>query len=144
MRRDLPSLHIATPRWTKPVPLGGCPASYACGSYAHSSRPVLPSSATTRLYDVLRNSVSPIANGVAWKLPGLVRRSALGVSPVAHPHAGASCVTFSRLIVVSDENLVAPGSPPYTGQLAPACARAEAASTAPASQAPHRQAHRHG
>jgi len=117
-----PSRHAATPRCTNPVPFGGCPARYACGSYAHSSRPVFASRAITRLYDVLRNSVSPIMSGVAWKFPGRARGSVFAVSPVAHSHAGASFATFPRLMSVSVENFVAARSPPYTGHSLPACA----------------------
>src|SRR5262245_37406778 len=114
IRRWRPSVHVATPRWTNPVPFGGCPAVYAFGSYDHSSVPVFASSATTRLYDVLRKSVSPTISGVAWKFPGRVRYSAFGVSPVAHSHARVSDVTLPRLMSASVEYLVAPASPPQT------------------------------
>jgi hypothetical protein len=49
IRRSRPSVHAATPRCTKPVPLDGWPARVAPGSWLHSSRPVAASSATTRL-----------------------------------------------------------------------------------------------
>src|SRR5262249_15277939 len=98
IRRWRPSVHVATPRCTKPVPFGGWPATYAFGSYDHSSVPLFASSANTRLYDVLRKSVSPTMSGVAWKLPGRVRYVAFGVSPVAHSHAGASLATLARLM----------------------------------------------
>jgi len=49
-RRDFPSVHVATPRWTKPVPLLGWPYRFhTCGSNDQSSRPVVASSAMTRL-----------------------------------------------------------------------------------------------
>src|SRR4051794_1279068 len=112
IRRCRPSVHVATPRCTKPVPFGGCPAVYALGSYDQSSRPVLASSATTRLYDVLRNSVSPIISGVAWKFPGRVLGDVFAVSPVAHSHAFTSWETLPRLMSASVEYLLAPRSPP--------------------------------
>ena len=48
------SRQAATPRWTNPVPFGGCPSSYAFGSNDQISRPVSALRATTRLYGVLR------------------------------------------------------------------------------------------
>ena len=68
MRSLLPfaaSRQAATPRCTKPVPLGGWPSSYAFGSNAQSSAPVSAFSATTRLYGVLRYSTLSIISGVA-------------------------------------------------------------------------------
>src|SRR6185436_12700486 len=129
-RRCLPSDHVATPRCTNPVPFGGWPARYALGSYDQNSAPVFASSATTRLYDVLRNSVSPIINGVAWKFPGRVRVSACGVSPVAHSHARVSWATFPRWMSASVEYFDAPRSPPQTGHSAPAWAFADRAANA--------------
>jgi hypothetical protein len=56
---------------------------------------------------VLRNSVSPIMSGVAWKVPGRAARvlsvSGIGASPVAHVHATPSAPTFARSIAVSGE-----------------------------------------
>ena len=129
MRRSLPSVHMATPRWTKPVPLGGWPASYACGSYSQSSVPVWASSATTRLYDVLRYIVSLTTSGVTWNVPGRTPLSRIGVSPVAHSHAGTSWLTFSRVILAAAEYFVAPASLPYVGQ-STRWAAAESAATA--------------
>jgi len=115
-RRSFPSLHVATPRCTNPVPFDGCPASYACGSYDQSSRPLAASSATTRLNGVLRKSVSPIASGVTWNWPGRAASvapfAAIGCSPVFHVQATAKRPTFERSIVVSGEYLSPPASPP--------------------------------
>lgn len=116
IRRERPSLHAATPRWTKPVPFGTWPASVARGSNAQSCRPVRASRATTRLYGVLRYIVSRMTMGVAWKLPGRVPFSRMGTSPVSHVHAGASRPTLARLICASGEYFIPPGSPPYAGQ----------------------------
>src|SRR5215467_5051615 len=103
IRRCLPSVHVATPRCTKPVPFDGWPAAYGLGSYSQSSLPVDASRATTRLYDVLRKSVSPSMSGVAWKFPGRVRDSGFAVSPVAHSHAFARRATLLRSMSVSLE-----------------------------------------
>src|SRR5262245_45238218 len=119
IRRCLPSLHVATPRCTNPVPFEGWPASYACGSYDHSSRPLAASRATTRLNGVLRNSVSPMASGVTWNCPGRAGIEApggvIGCSAVFHVHATVNRETLERSMVVRAEYLSPPASPPYTG-----------------------------
>ena len=48
-RRSRGPFHTATPRCTKPVPLGGWPHSTVRGSKSQMVSPVLPSSAITRL-----------------------------------------------------------------------------------------------
>src|SRR3954471_2702870 len=111
MRSLLPSAlsrHAATPRCTKPVPLGGWPSSYAFGSNDHRSAPVSASSATTRLYGVVKYSTLSIINGVAWKLPGRVPNRASAFSRGDHSHAIARRDTVVAFTSVSVEYFIPP------------------------------------
>src|SRR5579862_3998909 len=114
MRPVALSFQTATPRCTKPVPLGGCPSSKARGSYFHFSAPVAASTATTRLYGVEKYNVSPIISGVVSNCPGNTPRSFMGASPLFHCHASFRPFTLEVLINASGEYLLLPESPPFT------------------------------
>src|SRR3989442_10130645 len=127
-----PLRQTATPRCFMPV-LSSSPFQVS-GSNDHSSFPVSASSATARLYAVLRYSTLSIMTGVFSNGPGREPYSDLGTSAVLHSHARSSRLTLAGVMSGSVEYFMLAASPPQYGhstrrespRCAPSCTTANA------------------